>query len=355
MTNISLDFDASDRSTFLEQDPVNGTEFVNGKIQLKGTPTEVLSDKNIAAGNLVALSYVHGGRGGLSDGNINSDWHGWYTNPQWGAYTFPEPKRIGKLRIYPSYLPGCPSQIKVYGSNDQGAYNTVNWTLIDTKSSLTWNNAEWKEVLIQNPQFYKHYAVHFLYSSYGYIVLGELELYDYFKEHPVEPKYVTTTDQNHFPLDIVGKINSVTINSTIPTNTSIKCLISFDNRLTWKYKSGSNWLEAPNGLLDLETLGMTPVEAKNALSGYTLNFPDATEEAIDWAFSLKTTDLHVTPSIDQITYNYNERSHFELCTVGRYGSNTDYGVKRVNPTTTRFKKQTSGTTRTFVSVICGAN
>ena len=52
--------------------------------------------------------------------------------------------------------------------------------------------------------------------------------------YPTTPSYITTSDQNQIDLSFINKINSCSVAYSEPANTTLKALISFDGRTTWK-------------------------------------------------------------------------------------------------------------------------
>ncbi len=70
--------------------------------------------------------------------------------------------------------------------------------------------------------------------------------------YTTQPYYVTTSDNSQIDLARATEIKSATITSTEPANTSIKGLVSFDGRNTWKKWSGSEWneVEVSSGYTD---------------------------------------------------------------------------------------------------------
>ncbi|HLD90997.1 MAG TPA: hypothetical protein VI911_08300 [Patescibacteria group bacterium] len=294
------------------------------------------------------------------------------------------------------------------------------------------------------------------------------------------PKYVTTSDQNHLALSSLSTINYVDVTSTVPTNTDIKYLFSFDNRLSWQKAAhiklctggtatassynGSNpdynadkafddsttsqwvsnattageWLSyalttsktvrhyivqaggagweayGPLGWIlqgwtgsswtDLHTVsGLSAWQAyerksysfsnstayttyrlyvtTNAawnhaiselelyesdyentyttVSGITFdndctltamqrglqNYPVSDELYLDFAFQLSTTDSNTTPSLDQVTVNYDENGNYEF----KY--DTDYNIVNATSTTTEITKNSVGTSNIKVNVL----
>ncbi len=123
--------------------------------------------------------------------------------------------------------------------------------------------------------------------------------------------YVTTSASNSFSLSGVEAITSLSVTKTEPTNTTIKSLVSFDGRTTWKYYS-SGWQTATGGLADLQTSGMTITALQNAFANWT----PSGQTSLDFAFDLASTSSMATPSVDLITINYNTLSN----TSGTYYS-----------------------------------
>lgn len=72
--------------------------------------------------------------------------------------------------------------------------------------------------------------------------------------------------------------------------------------------------------------------------------------AIDFAFGLQTTDGSVTPSVDLVTITYQENSHYEMATIGNYTSSSDFGLKRVDPTTTIIKRINAVAGKAFITM-----
>jgi len=112
--------------------------------------------------------------------------------------------------------------------------------------------------------------------------------------------YITTASGSQVDSSSWYAIQSVTTSETTPTGTSIKYLVSFDGRSTWKYWSGSAW--TLSSLTNLQTNGMdkTTLEAITE-SQWSLGFIAGT---LDFAFDLKTSDSDNTPELNGINVNY---------------------------------------------------
>lgn len=158
-----------------------------------------------------------------------------------------------------------------------------------------------------------------------------------YKYGPVEsfvtgPFYVATTDTNHIDLASKAHINSVTIDNTEPTNTTLGALISFDGRSTWKYWDGDSF-EDHAGITT--TSGWSTVSGIEAgLTNYTVT---SGTSYLDLAFLLETTSSGVTPSVDLVTMDYDGANFYKRL------SNTEYGIDCITATNTSIVKLTSGT------------
>lgn len=145
-----------------------------------------------------------------------------------------------------------------------------------------------------------------------------------------QPYYVTTSDTNHIDLTDIDIINSCTISGATPANTSIKALVSFDGRTTWKKWGGSSWATHTGGLANLQT-GNTIAEIQSGFS----NFDVTDESYIDFAFDLSTTNSGVTPEIDQIELYYTEVGTYTL-------ANNDFTIAYPSSGSTTVTKNSSG-------------
>ncbi|MFZ2188032.1 MAG: fibronectin type III domain-containing protein, partial [Candidatus Moraniibacteriota bacterium] len=119
--------------------------------------------------------------------------------------------------------------------------------------------------------------------------------------------YVTTAAASQLNTSNWTHISGVVLTQTTPTNTSIKYLVSFDNRNTWKYFDGSIWQETTLDNTNLQLQGME----KDYLEAITQNqweasggFVPGGTAILDFAADLNSTDSAVTPSIDNIRVNH---------------------------------------------------
>jgi len=119
--------------------------------------------------------------------------------------------------------------------------------------------------------------------------------------YPITPYYIYS---NNSQLDTSSWsiIKSVTTTETLPSGTSIKYLVSFDGRSSWKYWDGDSW--ETSSLDNLQTNGMpkTTLEAITE-SQWSLGFSAGT---LDFAIDLGTTNPANTPELSGITILYTE-------------------------------------------------
>lgn len=125
------------------------------------------------------------------------------------------------------------------------------------------------------------------------------------------PSYVTTSNATALNLTNVDKINSTTITASTPTYTSIKGLVSFDGRSSWKKWNGSSWVSYT--LANLQS-GNTTDQIQTGLTNLNIT----SETQLDFAFDLLTTNASVTPYVTQVTVNYNENKKYVVMPLNNY-------------------------------------
>ena len=123
------------------------------------------------------------------------------------------------------------------------------------------------------------------------------------KVYDLNAGLIETLDTNNFKNIPVDKFEKIKVLYTNPDETSINCLISFDNKTTWKAFTGTSWTTisdiTPNNIL-LNGMSMKKINnlTKEVLvqGGFTGN--------IDFRIALKTNDDTKTPSITKIYIEY---------------------------------------------------
>ena len=123
------------------------------------------------------------------------------------------------------------------------------------------------------------------------------------KVYDLNTGLIETLDTNNFRNIPVNKFEKIKVLYTNPDETSINCLISFDNKTTWKAFTGTSWTTVsditPNNIL-LNGMSMKKINnlTKEVLvqGGFTGN--------LDFRIALKTNDDTKTPSITKIYIEY---------------------------------------------------
>ena len=123
------------------------------------------------------------------------------------------------------------------------------------------------------------------------------------KVYDLNTGLIETLDTNNFRNIPVNKFEKIKVLYTNPDETFLNCLISFDNKATWKTFNGTNWTTVlnitPNDVL-MNGMGMKKVNEldKNKLiaGGFTGD--------IDFLIAMKTNDNTKTPSITKIYIEY---------------------------------------------------
>ena len=123
------------------------------------------------------------------------------------------------------------------------------------------------------------------------------------KVYDLNTGLIETLDTNNFKNIPVDKFEKIKVLYTNPTGTYINCLVSFDQKQTWKTFNGTSWSTisdtTPNNIL-LNGMDISKVNEldKNKLiaGGFTGD--------IDFRIAMKTNDNTVTPSITKIYILY---------------------------------------------------
>ena len=114
---------------------------------------------------------------------------------------------------------------------------------------------------------------------------------------------IETLDTNNFKNIPVDKFEKIKVLYTNPDGTYINCLLSFDNKTTWKTFNGTNWNTisdtTPSNIL-LNGMDISKINKldKNKLIAGGFNGD------IDFRIAMKTNDNTVTPSITKIYILY---------------------------------------------------
>jgi hypothetical protein len=122
--------------------------------------------------------------------------------------------------------------------------------------------------------------------------------------------YITTQNASQFETTDWSAISSITFTQSTPGTSTIKYLVSFNNRTTWKYWNGSSWQTTT--LANISTNGNTKAELE-ALSSSNWSsangFASGSTSAIDFAIELTSSDEQTTPALTSIEFGYTYTSY----------------------------------------------
>lgn len=363
LTNVGITFAEGSEANYVQEDQTK-TEFVGGKVKLRQIGA---TDPNMYINIVGQQTAVNASSTNSTNypskavnGNPDDPWidndsaDGVYSGtPPWFSIEFATPRRLGKFKLNIGSNGNWTSRIDIQVSSDNLVWNTIQSF---TDPSL-WNNVNWPYVKIfdlvvdfQNQVYSKYYRLQITQSELNMCFIRELVFYENAEVYDNSSSFfVTTNGSSHFNASQAVSISSLSVVNEQPVGTSIKCLVSFDNRITWKYFDGVGWTQVPTGLEDLQGYGNTITALQTGFS----NFSTSGIDFIDFAFDLKTTDVTKTPSIDYVSVVYTSPTHYELSSHGSYSSNSEYGVKRISPTKTLIKKMSSGSNRVFATIFVG--
>jgi hypothetical protein len=124
--------------------------------------------------------------------------------------------------------------------------------------------------------------------------------------YPTEAGFYVHTLTNSLDITNWQSVVSMQIESTEPTNTQIRILISNDGRTTWKKWDGAQWIE--EDLANIHTAGNSKLTLQNLTATEWADMISGAS-TFDLAFGLKSTDIGVTPTLDQISFFYLVERH----------------------------------------------
>ena len=134
-------------------------------------------------------------------------------------------------------------------------------------------------------------------------LLNQYDIPSIIKVYDLNTGLVETLDTNNFKNIPVDKFEKIKVLYTNPAGTYINCLMSFDQKQTWKTFNGTNWNiisdTTPNNIL----LNGMDISKVNELDKNKLMAGGFTGD-IDFRIAMKTNDNTITPSITKIYILY---------------------------------------------------
>ena len=130
-----------------------------------------------------------------------------------------------------------------------------------------------------------------------YIIPTIIKVYD------LNTGLIETLDTNNFKNIPVDKFEKIKVLYTNPAGTYINCLLSFDNKTTWKTFNGTSWSTISDTTPSNILLNGMDISKVNKLDKNKLIAGGFTGD-IDFRIAMKTNDNTVTPSITKIYILY---------------------------------------------------
>ena len=123
------------------------------------------------------------------------------------------------------------------------------------------------------------------------------------KVYDLNAGLIETLDTNNFKNIPVDKFEKIKVLYTNPAGTYINCLVSFDNKTTWKTFNGTSWSTISDTTPSNILLNGMDISKINKLDKNKLIQGGFTGD-IDFRIAMKTNDNTVTPSITKIYILY---------------------------------------------------
>lgn len=139
-------------------------------------------------------------------------------------------------------------------------------------------------------------------DEYIYVFKTPASIYKYTALSLVYPTnttyYVATASASSINMSSAASINAVNFTKTSnESTTTLRFIVSFDGRTTWKYWNGSAWTTTTLSSSNIATNGHNTT---NMASYLVANWNNTLGTTLDFAVGLKTTDVAATPNLDNI-------------------------------------------------------
>ena len=121
--------------------------------------------------------------------------------------------------------------------------------------------------------------------------------------YDTEIGYVETLDTNNFKNIPVNTVEKLKVLYTKPINTILNCVVSFDQKQTWKTFDGTNWSTISDTTPENMILNCMEIEMLNYLDKNKLITGGFTGD-LDFKIAMKTNNTEKTPSVTKIYIQY---------------------------------------------------
>ncbi len=358
--NRNVAFDVS--GNYDQQDSTK-TSVCDGKLQLRDTTNDLIPIMTSnttpygacsASGCFIPSVDAFRAFDGLKDSGNSDLWINNGGSTGWLSYKFPTAQYINKYTIISGQaidLSRSPKDWTFEGSNDGST-----WTILDTQTNQTsWTAAQSRSFSFNNSNAYLNYRLNISANNgSNYTVVIELQMFN--SNTTNSTYYTSTTSASNYSLAGVNTINSLIVPVTIPTNTSVKILASFDGRKSWLYHDIIGWHEYTETLSEEWKTSNSNTELQSYFTGITITQLASdlgyTPQSIDFIFQLGTGDPTVTPVVSALIMNYTVVGGLECADVGSYDDTCSrYGLKITSPTQLSVKNKDTASHTISIDII----
>ena len=350
ITNVAsvddtLDFDLADAALFIQENSTTGTNFIGGAVRLKATFAGGSGTTDVSFAHTSSASSSTDAPSNANDGNNETFWYTAVNGAQGGFWQIDldddvVPVNKAEIRWFDAVGTYNCTTFEIQGSNiNGGAYTTVytgNTVNDPIESTYTFPASTY--------QYWRFLCTAWLIDPI-YYVLREVRLFEATATFSANTPSYVTTGTNALDTSDWTQLTSLDIGATQPAGTSIKHLVSFDNKTTWKYWNGTAWTDS--SLDNLQTDGMTEAEIEAITSTqwfFTGGINSGATRTLDFAFDLSTTDTAATPRLNNVSVTFIMPDHWKLNTE-------NYDIQEFNTTQTQVTNRTGSTQTIKVNII----
>ncbi len=307
----------TNESDFIQENEAAGTDFLNSGVKLSGTYSNLVN-YNFELGTM--QEWTASASWGISgcEGNTEGTYCAWIGDNPVGVLKYSSILDIPQNASYLKIRRRANGNEKTWSRLRKASDNSVVWET-NMYGGYTTNNMYDETYDISSA---RGQAVYLEFEDAKASGMGQLGI-DYVRITdasgnivPISDNkqtvayttdqhfYVTTNATSQLSTTQWNGIEKVSLNQDIPDLTSIRYLVSFDNRNTWKYWDGSSWIATE--LSNVATVGMEGdiiqnlgFSQWNASGGFTVE-----TDTLDFAASFYSSDGDSSPFLDRITVDY---------------------------------------------------
>ena len=297
------------------------------------SPFKCFNESDNIGGSWAVDQYTNGTYDGTS--NITSSYNG-----EWLKIKLPVPIKLTRYNFLQrtelqSYINRSPKDFKIYGSND----NTI-WTMLTEKSTITYINNRYEEILPNPQNYYTYYALvvnKLLGTGEDAILLNFDEWYIYGKEQ-ITPEVIPNTDYKYlaFPYTVANAYPTLAADST-----NLKAHYKFDGDFNDSSGNNAHLTQTNATIVDGLIVQSTDVDGTAFLTTTSINLNSTNIYSIScWVRFDNTPTANVfiwaqgsTPGTGKVVSLLYQKAS-DVLTFSHYGTGNDMDSSGYNMLTT---------------------